>query len=305
MSNALLSCIDSNSGANTKWLTSWSTPSPTELSRYTQFVNSIPMLDEEKEKTLAIAFWERKDLEAAKALIMAHLRVVVKMARSYSGYGLPQEDLIQEGNIGLMKAVKGFDPYKGVRLISYAQLWIKAQIQEYVLENWRIVKIGTTKSLKKLFFNLRSLQERLLGHSTVERNAKIAELLDVDVQDVEQAQQWFNQEPLSLDATSQDGEENAYDWIEDVHAIENPEQMAYENHKFEELPMVIEHALSFLNDKERSLLRERYLSDQKKNLSHFSQLWGISIERVRQIEVQALKKMREQLGNKGRVWLLD
>lgn len=287
-------------------LVSWSVPAPSDIGRYTKFVNDLNFLSEKEEKDLAIEFFEKKNLNAAKELIFAHLRLVVKIAREYSGYGLPQEDLIQEGNVGLMKAVRGFDPYKGVRLVSYANLWIKAQIQEFVLDNWRLVRIGTTKALKKLFFNLRSIKQQLNQEVDNEESSykRIAKLLDVDESEVKTASQWFGTETVALDAPIKGAdsiEGGVYsDFISGgITPVEQLEIIEKETI----LPEIIKNALAQLSERDSDIIYSRYLAQDKSNLIELANKWNISAERVRQIEVQALKQIRAHMGEKTRIWL--
>lgn len=287
-------------------LVSWSVPAPSDIGRYTKFVNELNFLSEKEEKDLAIEFFEKKNLNAAKELIFAHLRLVVKIAREYSGYGLPQEDLIQEGNVGLMKAVRGFDPYKGVRLVSYANLWIKAQIQEFVLDNWRLVKIGTTKALKKLFFNFRSIKQQLNQDVDSDETSykKIAKLLDVEESEVKTASEWFGAETVALDAPIKGFDSNdGVVYSDFIAGGLSPVEQLEIIEKETLLPEIIKEALGVLSERDSDIIYSRYLAQDKSNLTELANKWNISAERVRQIEVQALKQIRNHLGEEQRIWL--
>lgn len=268
---------------------SWSQmPSPSELGAYARFVNAIPMLTEAEELELGRRLRDHGDLKAAQRLVMSHLRVVVKAARDYQGYGLPQEDLIQEGNIGLMKAVKRFDPERGVRLVSYAILWIRAQMQEYILDNWRMVKIGSSKAMKKLFFGLRSLRGQLGESSESEKIRQIAKNLNVTEADVQKASAWFAAGEESIDLPLE-GSEVSRDLLADGLS---PEESCSRGQAERMIPLAAMEALASLNDRERMIVEERFLADPQKTLADLADRLGISVERVRQLEGQALKKMR-------------
>ncbi len=276
-------------------------PALSDLGAYARFVNSLPMLEEGEERALARRLRDRGDLEAAKALVMSHLRVVVKAARDYQGYGLPPEDLIQEGNIGLMKAVKRFDPERGVRLVSYAILWIRAQMQEYILDNWRLVKIGSSKAMKKLFFGLRSLREQLGEAPEGERIRRIAKELNVSEADVQKASVWFAGGEERLDAPLEGSDSEVSRDLEATSA--SPEEAASLSQRERMLPSAALEALSGLNDRERAIIEDRFLAEEPKTLSDLSARFGVSIERVRQLEAGALKKMRAKLEGKKELLL--
>lgn len=269
-------------------------PSLSNLGAYARQVNALPMLSAEREVECARALRDRGSLEAAKELIMSHLRLVVKIAREHAGYGLPQEDLIQEGNVGLMRAVKKFDPEQGVRLAAYAAIWIKSEIQEYILANWRLVKIGAAKGLKKLFFNLRRLQEQLHEQPRLRQKEEIAKLLGVEHDEVERAVQWFagGEVPL-LEAGSEPEEAGESRLALPAPSSDEPEATAQAREWAEKLPARLRAALDVLSDREREIVTARYLIEEgATTLADLASRWGVSLERVRQIEAAALKKMR-------------
>lgn len=270
-------------------------PSLSNLGAYTRYVNSLPMLTEEREHELAGQLKLNGSLDAAKELILSHLRFVVKIAKEHSGYGLPQEDLIQEGNVGLMLAVKKFDASFGVRLSSYAAIWIRSEIQEYILSNWRMVKIGASKGLRKLFFNLRKIQLSLHGESDLDKKEKVAQLLGVSNDEVERAIEWFSGGDVAL--LDQSADEPIDSSSSTVFLLPGPVEMEPERavedlERTGKLPRAIDAAMSLLTDRERDVVYARYYSDPQKTLSTISRELSVSIERVRQIEVAALKKMK-------------
>ncbi|HVT35423.1 MAG TPA: RNA polymerase sigma factor RpoH [Nevskiaceae bacterium] len=264
------------------------------LDSYLAHVGRIPLLDAEEEKRLAERLHGHNDLKAAQQLVLSNLRFVVHIARGYLGYGLPLADLIQEGNIGLMKAVKRFDPKVGVRLISFAVHWIKAEIHEFVLKNWRIVRIATTKAQRKLFFNLRSSKQRLgwLNQAEVET---IARDLKVKPEEVMQMESRLNGADVSFSATPADGEE-AYvpeDYLADgSNAYEDIENAQWEEEREDKMRT----ALVALDDRSRDILNRRWLADgDKAGLQELADEYGVSAERIRQIEVAAMKKLRKAI----------
>lgn len=265
-------------------------PSLSDLGAYIRCVGLAPMLSQEREFELARRLKMENDVEAAKEMVLSHLRLVVKLAREYRGYGLPQEDLIQEGNVGLMKAVKRFDPDHGARLSSYASLWIRAQMQEFILANWRIVKIGASKGLKKLFFNLRSIKGKMGEADPLDRPEAIARLLGVTEDEVRQAQVWFAGEPLSL-TEGDEGHPLALAASESEQPLVQLEQAQRERL----IPQLAQRALGELNDRERVIIEGRFMSEPQTTLSELAGRFGVSLERVRQIEAQALKKMKARL----------
>jgi len=271
-----------------------SVPQGAGLDGYIQSVNRIPMLTAEKEKALATRLYENSDLDAAKELIMSHLRFVVHVARSYSGYGLPQADLIQEGNIGLMKAVKRFDPSVGVRLVSFAVHWIKAEIHEYVLRNWRVVKVATTKAQRKLFFNLRKMKKRL-GWFSQKEVETVANELGVSTKEVLEMETRMSAHDQAFELSSDDDskEGSAYSpamYLEDKRSDLAAEIEAedYESHTQQKLL----GALSHLDERSQDIVQSRWLSEDKTTLHDLAAKYEVSAERVRQLEQNAMKKLR-------------
>jgi RNA polymerase sigma-32 factor len=265
------------------------------LDAYLQQVARIPVLDVAEEQALARELRDKSNLAAAQKLILSNLRFVVHIARGYQGYGLGMADLIQEGNVGLMKAVKRFDADKGVRLISFAVHWIKAEIHEYILKNWRIVKIATTKAQRKLFFNLRSAKRRLGWMNDVEVRA-IAKDLNVKPEEVRQMEARLGMGDMSFSATPSEGEE-AY-MPEDYLADSRNDIAAIEEAEWQEAREArMRQALVLLNDRERDILARRWLADdhQKAGLQELGDEYGVSAERIRQIETAAMKKLRKAI----------
>lgn len=269
-------------------------PMAGSLDSYIQQVGRIPVLDVAEEQRLARQLMDDGDLAAAQKLIVSNLRFVVHIARGYQGYGLGMADLIQEGNVGLMKAVKRFDADKGVRLISFAVHWIKAEIHEYILKNWRIVKIATTKAQRKLFFNLRGAKKRLGWMNPAEINA-IAKDLNVKPEEVVQMEARLGNADMSFSAVPSDGED-AYmpedylaDSRNDIAAIEESEWQDAREEKMRQ-------ALVTLNERERDILMRRWLADgEKAGLQELGDEYGVSAERIRQIETAAMKKLRKAI----------
>ncbi|WP_274571156.1 RNA polymerase sigma factor RpoH [Neisseria leonii] len=262
------------------------------LEQYIHTVNSIPMLTPEEEHSLA----ERKmagDMEAAKQLILSHLRVVVSIARGYDGYGLNQADLIQEGNIGLMKAVKRYEPDRGARLFSFAVHWIKAEIHEFILRNWRLVRVATTKPQRKLFFNLRSMRKSLSALSPKEAQA-IADDLGVKLSDVMEMEQRMTGRDVALLADNSDDDDKNFapiDWLadNDTEPTRQIEQKAHYALQTEGL----QNALAKLDDRSRRIVETRWLQDDGGlTLHQLAEEYGVSAERIRQIEVKAMQKLR-------------
>lgn len=264
------------------------------LDHYIQAVNRLPLLSSAEESDLARRYRLNDDLNAARGLVMSHLRLVVAISRQYLGYGLPQADLIQEGNIGLMKAVKRFDPEHGARLVSFALQWIKAEMQEYIVRNWRLVKLATTKAQRKLFFNLRSL--KTTQHTLTPAQAQdIADLLKVKVGDVTEMETRLSGRDLALEAPADD--EQAFspldylcdDSTEPSHVLENRRR----DHLHGE---ALEQALSTLDDRSRDIVWSRWLSDEKtQTLEQLAQRYGVSAERIRQIEQRSFKQLKAAL----------
>ncbi|CAM8379871.1 RpoD DNA-directed RNA polymerase, sigma subunit (sigma70/sigma32) [Candidatus Methylopumilus universalis] len=264
--------------------------------RYMQSIRAIPSLTAEEEMNLGMRLKKSNDLEAAKTLILSHLKLVAKVARGYSGYGLPQSDLVQEGNIGLMKAVKRFDPERGVRLVSFAIYWIKAEIQEYIVKNWRLVKTATTKAQRKLFFNLRSMKKTLQPLKSDEINS-IAKELNVKPEDVREMEYRFNGNEISLDYGSEEAEDDVYRpiaYLKD-EAPEPSEQMEIDQSENNSLSS-LKKALLSLDERSRLILEERWLKDKEASTLHeLADKLGVSAERIRQIEQSAMKKIKSLL----------
>ena len=264
--------------------------------RYMQSIRTIPSLTAEEEMALGMRLKKSNDLEAAKTLILSHLKLVAKVAKGYSGYGLPQSDLVQEGNIGLMKAVKRFDPESGVRLVSFAIYWIKAEIQEYIVKNWRLVKTATTKAQRKLFFNLRSMKKTLQPLKSDEINS-IAKELNVKPEDVREMEYRFNGNEISLDYGSEESEDDVYRpiaYLKD-EAPEPSEQMEIDQSESNSLS-TLKTALLSLDERSRLILEERWLKDKDASTLHeLADKLGVSAERIRQIEQSAMKKIKSLL----------
>ena len=261
--------------------------------RYMQSIRTIPSLTAEEEMELGMRLKTSNDLEAAKTLILSHLKLVAKVAKGYSGYGLPQSDLVQEGNIGLMKAVKRFDPERGVRLVSFAIYWIKAEIQEYIVKNWRLVKTATTKAQRKLFFNLRSLKKTLQPLKSDEINS-IAKELNVKPEDVREMEYRFNGNEISLDYGSEESEDDVFRpiaYLKD-ETPEPSEQMEIDQSEGNSLSS-LSKALSSLDERSRLIVEERWLKDKDASTLHeLADKLGVSAERIRQIEQAAMKKIK-------------
>lgn len=260
---------------------------------YIQSANSFPILSQEEEVGLARRLRDEDDLDAARQLVLSHLRVVVSIARGYKGYGLPQADLIQEGNIGLMKAVKRYDPERGVRLVSFAVHWIKAEINEFILRNWRLVKIAATKAQRKLFFNLRSLKQNLDTMSPEEAD-NIATKLNVKTEEVVEMETRFSGRDISIEPLSQDYDE-VYNYSPITYLTDGtePSQVLEDQENGCLNSIKLEKALANLDARSRQIIEARWLRGKKAVTLHkLSEELGVSAERVRQIEVKALKKMR-------------
>ncbi|AVE05976.1 RNA polymerase sigma factor RpoH [Pseudomonas sp. R11F] len=263
------------------------------LEAYVHTVNSIPLLTPEQERELAESLYYEQDLEAARQMVLAHLRFVVHIARSYSGYGLAQADLIQEGNVGLMKAVKRFNPEMGVRLVSFAVHWIKAEIHEFILRNWRIVKVATTKAQRKLFFNLRSQKKRLawLNNEEVHR---VAESLGVEPREVREMESRLTGHDMAFDPAAEADDDSAFqspaNYLEDhrydpARQLEDADWSDNSNHNLHE-------ALEVLDDRSRDILYQRWLAEEKATLHDLAQKYNVSAERIRQLEKSAMNKLK-------------
>lgn len=263
------------------------------LDSYIRIANQYPILSAEQEKELAERYYYDEDLEAAKQLILSHMRFVIHIARGYLGYGLPLADLIQEGNIGLMKAVKRFDPNVGVRLVSFAVHWVKAEIHEYVLKNWRIVKVATTKAQRKLFFNLRKNKHRLAWFNEDEIQ-KVADDLGVSPQEVREMESRMTGQDLGFDLPVGEDDSEVYTpsmYLEDnssnfADELEDEEQMG-------EATAQLAYALSTLDERSQDIIKTRWLDENKATLQELADKYGISAERVRQLENAALKKIKD------------
>lgn len=268
------------------------------LDAYIYRVNQIPMLSAEEEQDLARRFREDGDLEGARQLVLAHLRYVVRVARGYLGYGLSLNDLIQEGNVGLMKAVKRFDPSMGVRLVSFAVHWIKAEIHEFVLHNWRIVKIATTKAQRKLFFNMRQMKKRLGWLSREEVDA-VANDLGVSREEVLVMEQRLNAMDAPYDGASSEDDEQSYKavpagYLHDVNS--DPAHIFEQESRGSQNREKLHFALARLDERSQDILQQRWLLDDKAVTLHtLAEKYGVSAERVRQLEKNAMKKLREYM----------
>ena len=290
----------------------WSlVPSLGNLESYVAAVNRMPMLTQAEETDLARSLRDRGDLQAAGRLVLSHLRLVVSVSRQYLGYGLPQGDLIQEGNVGLMKAVKRFDPEQGVRLVSYALHWIKAEIHEYILKNWRMVKVATTKAQRKLFFNLRSMKQGLKGDAadgdthrstlTPSEVRDVAGRLNVKPEEVVEMEMRLSGGDVALEPQTDDSEDQSYAPIAYLADDSTEPTRRIEAHHRDWLSGDgITQALDVLDERSRRIVEERWLkvnddASGGMTLHELAAVYGVSAERIRQIEVAALKKMRKQL----------
>ncbi len=265
------------------------------LTAYVQAVSSIPVLSPERERELAEDLYYNDNLQAARELVMSHLRFVVHIARSYSGYGLAEADLIQEGNVGLMKAVKRFNPEKGVRLVSFAVHWIRAEMHEYILRNWRIVKVATTKAQRKLFFNLRSAKKSLAWLTADEARA-VAEDLGVDVTEVQRMEGRLASRDLAYDLQDTDDESSwqaPQAYLEDHGA--DPALMVESSDWRESSEARLQDAMADLDDRSRDILARRWLAENKATLHELAAQYEVSAERIRQLEQNAMKKLRVAL----------
>jgi RNA polymerase sigma-32 factor len=262
------------------------------LDGYIDRVSQIPVLSKEDELALAVRFRSEDDLDAARQMVLSHLRFVVHIARGYLGYGLPMGDLVQEGNVGLMKAVKRFDPTVGVRLVSFAVHWIRAEIHEYVLRNWRLVKVATTKSQRKLFFNLRRMKKNLAWLSEEETKA-VAKDLGVEVSDVREMEQRLSARDMSFDPTPESDEEESYSPAMYLPASNADPAIEVEREEWEEDSSDrLGIALEKLDERSRSILKRRWMTDDKATLHELADEYGISAERVRQVESNAISKLK-------------
>ncbi|AKT33228.1 RNA polymerase sigma factor RpoH [Pseudomonas syringae pv. actinidiae] len=266
------------------------------LEAYVHTVNSIPLLTPERERELAESLYYEQDLDAARQMVLAHLRFVVHIARSYSGYGLAQADLIQEGNIGLMKAVKRFNPEMGVRLVSFAVHWIKAEIHEFILRNWRIVKVATTKAQRKLFFNLRSQKKRLawLNNDEVHR---VAESLGVEPREVREMESRLTGHDMAFDPAAEADDDSAFqspaNYLED-HRYD-PARQLEDADWTDNSTANLHQALDVLDERSRDILYQRWLAEEKATLHDLAQKYNVSAERIRQLEKSAMNKLKTSI----------
>jgi RNA polymerase sigma-32 factor len=265
-----------------------------DASAYMNTVNKMPVLNAEQERALAVRFRENEDIDAARELVMAHLRDVVKVARGFMGYGLPLTDLIQEGNIGLMKAVKRYDPEHGVRLVSYAVHWIKAEIYDYVLKNWRIVKVATTKAQRKLFFNLRKSKKKL-GWLTNEDVNNLSENLNVDVKTVREMESRLSGSDVSFDMPA-DTDDDSFSASPEQYLTNETADPAYivaQQEFTSQRNASLSLAIKELDQRSRDIVTRRWLSDEKPTLHDLAAEYGVSAERIRQIEKRAMERMKD------------
>jgi RNA polymerase sigma-32 factor len=266
------------------------------LDAYVAAVHQIPVLSVDQEQALARRYHEAEDLDAARELVHSHLRFVVHVARGYGGYGLQLSDLVQEGNIGLMKAVKRFDPEMGVRLVSFAVHWIRAEIHEFILKNWRIVKIATTKAQRKLFFNLRKAKTRL-GWMNAEEVSTVARDLNVSEREVLEMESRLAGRDIGFDAPADDSEDAPPSPAAYLEAIDEDPSQAYERKDSEKSGLhLLREGLAELDERSRDIIRRRWLDDENKvTLQELADEYSVSAERIRQIEATAMKKMRALL----------
>ena len=292
-------------------MTSFSTMNPTAtlnfpvpsalgtIDQYVTAVNKYPLLTLEQEQELGLRWKYTQDVESARALVMSHLRLVVSVSRNYMGYGLPQGDLVQEGNVGLMKAVRRFDPERGVRLVSFALHWIRAEIHEYILKNWRMVKVATTKAQRKLFFNLRSMRsgEHAL---TIAEAKRIAKELNVKPEEVFEMNMRLSGRDIPMDGTPDDSESEAISPVAYLAADENvdPARIIEAQETGRVQSEGLKRALTLLDERSRDIITRRWLAeDQEETLQVLADKYGVSAERIRQIEVKAMKQMRKVIEN--------
>ena len=284
-------------------ITNLPSPSAEGLSIYLAQIKKFPMLHAEEEYMLAKSWRERGNLKAAHKLVTSHLRLVAKIAMGYRGYGLPVNELISEGNIGLMQAVKKFDPEKGFRLATYAMWWIKASIQEYVLRSWSLVKMGTTTAQKKLFFNLKKLKNQIApnqeGDLKDEHVEEISKRLDVDKREVVNMNRRLMGHEKSLNDPIKAGEADEWqDWLVDDHL--DQELVMSQKQEYDDKKELLSQAMTILNEREKEILKERRLSENPKTLEELSKKYKISRERIRQIETKAFEKLQNSMINSSK-----
>ncbi|QNL17972.1 RNA polymerase sigma factor RpoH [Hyphobacterium sp. CCMP332] len=275
--------------------------SPEEgLNRYLSNIRKFPMLEKDEEFMLAKRWREHEDTGAAEKLVTSHLRLVAKIAMGYRGYGLPIAEVISEGNVGLMQAVKKFDPDKGFRLATYAMWWIRASIQEYVLRSWSLVKMGTTAAQKKLFFNLRRMKSKMAaledGDLKPEQVEAIATKLGVTDDDVISMNRRLSGPDASLNAPlkGSEGDSEWQDWLEDDKGV-NQEAELVEHDEFDQRMLLLQDAMADLNERERDIIQQRKLTDEPKTLEELAEVYKVSRERIRQIEVRAFEKLQQAM----------
>ena len=266
------------------------------IEAYIGIVNQAPVLTKEEEHALAVKFKENNDLDAARQLVLSQLRFVVHIARTYSGYGLPLADIIQEGNVGLMKAVKKFDPDKGVRLVTYAVHWIRAEIHEFVFDNWKIVKVATTKAQRKLFFKLRNSKKKI-GWLTNDEKSLIANDLGVKTRDVETMEQRLTSKDVLFDRPEDDSDS----YVSPAGFLpapnSDPSRLVEKENWLESNIELLSEAMDNLDNRSKEVLKLRWLTEEKVTLKELAKKFNVSLERVRQIEEQAILDLREQLLN--------
>ncbi len=283
-----------------KTISNLPTPSVGGLSLYLAQIKKFPMLDAEEEYMLAKNWKDNGNLQSAHKLVTSHLRLVAKIAMGYRGYGLPVNELISEGNIGLMQAVKKFDPDKGFRLATYAMWWIKASIQEYVLRSWSLVKMGTTTAQKKLFFNLKKIKNQIApgqeGDLKDEQVSEISKRLDVDSKEVVNMNRRMMSQEKSLNDPIKSGETDEWqDWLVDDSL--DQELIVSQKQEYDDKKELLNDAMKILNDREKEIIRERRLSENPKTLEELSKKYKISRERIRQIETKAFEKLQKSMIN--------
>lgn len=265
-----------------------------DIDAYLNTISAFPILSAEDEKVLAERFYYEQDLEAARELVLCHLRFVAHLARSYKGYGLSQSDLIQEGNVGLMKAVKRFNPEVGVRLVSFAVHWIKAEMHEFILRNWRIVKVATTKAQRKLFFNLRSNKKRL-GWLSKDETEVIAEALGVPAAEVTRMEGRLSSSDMAFDADDNDDDAPGAPVHFLASAVADPADIVAEQNDQAENSQRLAAAITTLDDRSRDIVQRRWLADEKTTLHTLAAEYEVSAERIRQLEKNAMKKLKKAI----------
>ncbi|MAZ77175.1 MAG: RNA polymerase sigma factor RpoH [Legionellaceae bacterium] len=266
------------------------------IDSYAHWANQIPMLSREEEHELATRFHDQQDLQAARKLVLAHLRFVIKIARGYAGYGLSQADLIQEGNLGLMKAVKRFNPEMGVRLVTFAVHWIKAEMHEFILKNWRIVKIATTKAQRKLFFNLRNMKKRL-GWFTQDEIEDVAQTLNVKPSEVVAMEERLNANDMAFDMTNDDDDHHYSPEQFLADQTNSPALLVESDDAIGGNKARLLSAIKTLDTRSQDILQQRWLNEKKTTLHQLAKQYQVSAERVRQLEQQAMKNIRNILAS--------